>query len=198
MVLGNLLGGLGNLGNLGGLFGGQQQQGPQVIGRFQKVLSHDDWWDSALETSSALILATAGLWVPIGRYKVQPRQRAHFGYGSAALPENQGYMYMALYDDTATNSVLEDGKIRLVQVSADQLRKIVAGEWDTSDLRGDANDKNKRVALPEQSQFPYVGEDSYLYLEFCARATDSLTKTAIGTAAGLDIWKIPITLETMG
>ncbi|HEY82220.1 MAG TPA: hypothetical protein G4O01_02905 [Dehalococcoidia bacterium] len=187
--------------DLGGVLGlGLGRPGPRIIGRFQKILVHDDWWDSNLETDTTNneITCTAGVWTMIGRYKVQPRQRAHFGYGSAQTPDNQGYLYIAIYDDTATNSALEEGKVRLTQVSADDLRKIVVGEWATIDLRGDKNDRNKRIALPEQVQFPWVGEDSYLAIEFKPDATDDIVKTAIGTAAGEDLWNVPVTIETKG
>lgn len=184
--------------NLGSIFGGNASQnaGPKIIGRFTKALSHADLWDTALETSANSILCTAGLWVMIARYKVSPRQRVHFGFGSAQTPDNQGYAYLALYDDTATNSVVEDGQIRLIQMSADSLLRIPVGEWNTRDLRGDVNDRNKKIALPEQIQFDFVAEDSYLAIEFKAEATDTIVKTAIGTAAGYDIWSIPVTIET--
>jgi hypothetical protein len=196
MVLQNLFGNI--QGALGGLsLGRRQNQGAQeIIGRFCKVLSHGDWWDTTLETGTGLIACTAGVWQMIARYKVQPRQRAHYGFGSALAPDNQGYMYLALYDDTATNSVLENGKVRLIQLSADMLRKVVIAEFRTEELRGSATDRMQMKPLPEQDQYPWVAEDSYLALEFLADATDMLAKAAIGTALGLDIWNVPVTVET--
>jgi len=193
---------LGILGNLlGGLMGGvaPQAAGPQVIGRYQRSLAHTDWWDSALETdtSNHEITCTAGQFVVIGRYQVKPRQRIHFGFGIAGQDANQGYMYLALYDDTATNSVLEEGKVRLTLRSYDNFRIVPVGEWRTEQLRGDKNDKAKQIALPEQVQFPWVGEDSYLAIEFCSDATDDLIITAIGTAAGEDVWNLPVTIEVL-
>jgi len=193
------LGVLGNL--LGGLMGGvaPQAAGPQVIGRYQRSLAHTDWWDSALETdtSNHEITCTAGQFVVIGRYQVKPRQRIHFGFGIAGQDANQGYMYLALYDDTATNSVLEEGKVRLTLRSYDNFRIVPVGEWRTEQLRGDKNDKAKQIALPEQVQFPWVGEDSYLAIEFCSDATDDLIIAAIGTAAGEDVWNLPVTIEVL-
>lgn len=180
----------------GGL-GQVAQSGPAIIGRYQRTLSHADWWDSALETASNYITCTAGVPVIIGRYQVKPRQRIHFGYGIAGQDANQGYMYLALYDDTATNSVIEEGKIRLVEKSYDNFITIPVGEWRCAQLRGDVNDKNKKIPLPEQIQFDWVGEDSYLCIEFTADATDGIVKTAIGTAAGADIWDIPVTIEVL-
>jgi len=191
---------LGILGNLlGGLMGGvaPQAAGPQVIGRYQRSLAHKDWWDTGLETASGLISVTAGQWTIIGRYQVKPRQRVHFGFGIAGQDANQGYMYLAVYDDTATNSVLEEGKVRLTERSYDNFRIVPVGEWRTEQLRGDKNDKNKQIALPEQVQFQWVGEDSYLCIEFLPDATDIITATAIGTAAGEDVWNLPVTIEVL-
>ena len=186
----NLLGGLGGI-------AAPASSGPAIIGRYQRTLSHADWWDSALETAANYITCSAGVWTIIGRYQVKPRQRVHFGYGIAGQDMNQGYMYLALYDDTATNSVIEEGKIRLELRSYDNFSVYPVGEWRAAQLRGDVNDRNKKIALPEQVQFPWVGEDSYLALSFCADAADSIVKTAIGTAALLDIWDIPVTIEVL-
>lgn len=184
---------------LGGVLGGMPQGSANagVIGRYQRTLSHADWWDTTLETSSGLIACTGGQWTIIGRYQVKPRQRLHFGYGIAGQDANQGYMYLAIYDDTATNSVIEEGKVRLTERSYDNFQVIPVGEWRHAQLRGDVNDRNKKVALPEQLQFAWVGEDSYLCIEFLPDATDSIVKIAIGTAAGLDIWDIPVTIEVL-
>lgn len=195
MVMPNFnLPGLGNIGNL--LGGGVAQAGPKITGQYAKVLSHSDWWDTTLETASGKISCTLAVWTCIGRYKVLPRLRSHFGFGSAQTPDNQGYLYVALYDDTATNSAaITAGKLRLVQLSADGWTKTPVGEWDLGDLKGDANDRNKRVPLPEQVQFPWVAQDSYLEIEVNLVVTQAVVKTAIGTAAGLDIWKVPTTVQ---
>jgi len=161
---------------------------------FTKVLDHVDLWDALLETAANYITCTAAVWNVIGRYKVGAQKLVRVGYGSPAYPDNQGYMYFALYDDTATNSVLEEGKIRLVQRDSEGVVQRTIGEWRTNELRGDVNDKRKKIALPEQTQFPFVGEDSYIELQFKPDATDGIAKTAIGTAAGLDIWQLPVTV----
>ena len=185
-------------GVLGGLLGGRKAAtGATIIGRYQRSLAHADWWDTLLETAAGLIACTAGQWTIIGRYQVKPRQRVHFGYGIAGQDMNQGYMYVAIYDDTATNSVLEEGKLRLTLRSYDNFRIVPVGEWRTEQLRGSISNKPQQIALPEQVQFPWVGEDSYLCLEFLPDATDIITKTAIGTAAGADVWTIPATFEVL-
>ena len=187
-VLGNLRGMLGGLGGLG--VGGISKTAPANV--FKKVLSHTNWWDTALESDTGVIDCKAGVFTVIGRYKVPAQQRYHFGFGSPAYPDNQGYMYMAIYDDTATNSVLEDGSIRLVQRNAQGTISLVVAEFRTEQLRGDLADRNKQIALPEQAQFPLVGEDSYMEIQFNPDAVDIIVKTAIGTAAGKDVWNIPV------
>jgi len=193
-----LLNSLGNLGNMAGMFGQRRQVASPVAGRnvYKKVLSHGDWWDSALETdtSNHYIAVKAGVYTTIGRFKVPAQQLYRFGFGSAAFPDNQGYLYIAVYDDTATNSVLEEGSIRLVQRNAVGTISLVVAEFRTEQLRGDTADRTKQIALPEQTQFPLVGEDSYLELQFNPDADDSIVKTAIGTAAGKDIWNVPVTI----
>jgi len=182
--------------SLGGLFG--QRQGNAAANKtapsnvFKKVLSHADWWDTALETGSGQIAVTAGIWTTIGRYQVPAQQAYHFGFGSPAYPDNQGYCYLALYDDTATNSVQEHGSVRLVQRNAQGTISLVVAEFRTEQLCGDTSDRNKQMALPEQVQFPLVGEDSYLEIQFNPDADDILVNPAIGTAAGADIWNIPV------
>jgi len=113
---------------------------------------------------------------------------------AAAFPDNQGYMHFAAYDDTATNSVVEDGSLRLVQRNAQGTVQLVVAEYRTEQLRGSVSNRQQMVALPEQTQFPVVGEDSILELQLKPDAADSIVKTAIGTAAGLDIWNIPVTV----
>ena len=184
---------LGNLrGMLGGLGGQSKPAAPENA--FKKVLSHTDWWDTALETGSGLIACVAGVWQVIGRYKVPAQQVYHLGYGSPAFPDNQGYLYFKAYDDTATNSVQEHGSVRLVQRNAQGTVILVVAEFRTEQLCGDTSDRSKQIALPEQVQFPLVGEDSYLEVHFKADASDSIVKTAIGTAAAADIWNVPVSV----
>ena len=189
------LGALGNLGNLGKLLGGLGGQRKNIAANvFKKILAHGDWWDSSLEDGANYILCKAGVWAVIGRYKVPAQQAYRFGFGSAAFPDNQGYLFVAIYDDTATNSAKEEGALRLVQRNAQGTLHLVVAEFRTEQLSGDVSDRSKQIALPEQTQFPLVGEDSYLELQVKLDAADGIVKTAIGTAAGLDIWNIPVTV----
>jgi len=190
----DLLSGLMGAGvNLGGILGGRKSA---TAGRnvFKKILAHGDWWDTDLETSSGVILLRAGIWQTIGRYTVPAQQMLRFGYGSALYPDNQGHLHIAVYDDTATNSVVEEGSIRLVQRNAQGTVLLVIAEFRTENLRGSTTDRQMMVPLPEQTQFPVVGEDSVLEIQFKPDAADSIVSAAIGTAAGLDIWNVPVTV----
>ena len=192
----DILGGIAGLGNLGGILGGVGAQKSAVSGRnvFKKVLSHGDWWDTGLETGSGVIALKAGVWQTIGRFTIPAQQIYRFGYGSAAFPDNQGYMHFAAYDDTATNSVVEEGAVRLVQRNAQGTVQLVVAEFRTEELRGSLYDRQQMKALPEQTQMPLVGEDSVLEIQFKPDAADSIVNVAIGTAAGLDKWNIPVTV----
>lgn len=186
MVIPLNLGGLGNLGGvLGGIAPARQATKANI---FKKILAHGDW---VLDSN---VFCAAGVWTVMGKFTVPAQQAYRFGFGSAAFPDNQGYIYLALYDDTATNSELENGAVRLVQRNAQGTISLVVAEFRSEQLRGDVNDKAKMIALPEQTQFPLVGEDSVLEIQFKADASDSIVTTAIGTAAGKDIWNIPVTV----
>lgn len=174
--------------------GGAQRRYKNV---FSRVLDHSDLWDSTLETAANYITCTAAIWTVVGRYQVKAQQQVRFGFGSAAYPANQGRAYIALYDDTATNSVLEEGKLRLAQRDYDDVVALKVKEWTTQELRLGETDPRQRQPIPEQVAFPKVGEDSYLELVFKATASDSVVATAIGTAAGKDIWNLPATFYVL-
>ena len=169
-------------------------RGPRAKAVFTKTLDHVDLWDTALESASGVIACTAGVPTVIGRYKVPAQQLVRVGYGSAQFPDNQGFIYFALYDDTVTNSALAEGKLRIKQRDSENVINFPVKEWHTREIRGDINDKRKKIALPEQAQFPFVGRDSFIEIEFTATTTVNLQDVAIGTAAGLDIWQLPVTI----
>ena len=168
----------------------------RVIPVFQRVLSHTDWWEVYLETSSGMIGCPAGKWTRIGEFTIPAQQKIRFGYGSPAQPMNQGYLHIALYNTAATNSGLENGLVRLIQMNANETQLQTIYEGRTENLRGDVNDKNKMIALPERTDVPenLVGEDCKLAIEFKADASDVLVKIAIGNALTKDIWNIPVSV----
>lgn len=195
IVLGQIGFGLPGLGNLGGLLGGlggAQRRAPANV--FKKALSHKDWWDTDLESEASKIAVKAGVWATIGRYQVPAQQAIRFGFGSAAFPDNQGYMHMAVYDDTATDSVLMEGAIRLIQRNYHGIITLVVAEFRSEQLRGSVSDRSMQIALPEQAQFPKVVEDSYLELQFNTDADGNLIDAAIGESLAKDVWNIPVTI----
>lgn len=186
-----MLGGLGNLGGLlGGLGGGLRKKAPANI--FKKVLSGGDW------NLAAGVLCPAGVWTVIGSYTVPAQQAYRFGFGSAAFPDNQGYLYIVVYDDTATDSVEEEGSIRLVQRNAQGTIQLVVAEFRTEQLKGSVNNRQLMVALPEQAQFPLVGEDSVLEVQFKADNADTTCLWGAAVTSGTfptpDACNVPVTV----
>lgn len=176
------------LGNLGGIV--KPQATEQLSQPYPTTLSHSDLW----LTPGSDIVVVGSQEILIAEYVVPAQQTIRWGYGRSINPDNQGYAYMAIYDDTATNSVLEEGTILLRQSNARRTKIITVAEIPTQVLRGDLNDRTKKYPLPEQFQFPLVGEDSKLEIWFISAASDTIVEAAIGTAAGNDIWQFPITV----
>ena len=137
---------------------------------FQKILTQAD-----ILSASDVVVSDTTNFVRIGSYTVPAQTKIAFGYGRPDQPQNQGYLYVKLVDDAAGD---EDGVLRLVQENATGTRKIVLWEGRTEELDGDANDKNKRIPLPEKTEFPLVGEDSILALEFKADGADTIDVSA--------------------
>ena len=163
---------------------------------FQRVLSHQDWWQNELETGAGEIDCPAGKWTRIGEFVIPPQQQIFFGFGNAVTWQNQGYMHIALYDNTPTNSALVNGVVRLRQMNANETMIVVIYEGRTEVLRGDVNDKTKMIALPLQGQTPrgLTIEDCKMSIEFKSDVSDIIVKSAIGTATGKDIWNIPVSV----
>jgi len=170
-ILGNLnLGGLGGIGTLNKPAAKQTQQPYKV-----DLIIQDG--DAAYNTM-ALVLAIIGAMAAGAGYtkiweKTIPAQQAlRWGYGSPALPHNQGYMYFISLD-TAVN--FQIGKLRLVQANARETKAFVVGEYNdnrlhTADITTVITARpvsiNDMIALPEKTEFPKVGEDSKLSLHY--------------------------------
>lgn len=170
------LGGLGNLGGLlGGLGGGMKKKAPANI--FKKVLSGGDW------NLAAGVIVPAGVWTVIGQYVVPAQQAYRFGFGSAAFPDNQGYIYITVYDNTGGTSLEVEGSIRLVQRNAQGTIQLVVAEFRTEQLKGSVNDRSMMIALPEQVQFPIVGEDSVLEIQYLSDVGETLVLWGAAIAA---------------
>jgi hypothetical protein len=155
--------------------GGLGLGGPKSVvtrNKFTKTLQAKDFMDTATPTDVAVITTD---FVKLGSgYTVPAQTRVQWGWGSPTEPQNQGYMYAKLIDDTAGDATEEEGLLRLISANARETNVFVVWEGRTEELKGDANDKMKRIALPEQVQFPEVGEDSLLILSFLSDAVDNI------------------------
>ena len=150
--------------------------------------------DAAFDTQAEVValIGAAGVWTTLWEMTIPAQESVHWGYGSPATPQNQGYMWFAILDAGTDWSV---GKLRLVQQNARRTRKIVVAEVADAALHSTTVttlataallDKNQMYALPEKVEYPLVGEDSYISLEY------SLTTAA--TTADAAGFKIPITV----
>jgi hypothetical protein len=140
--------------------------------KFMKVLDEHDLGFAAAGVDTPLLADQA--WYKLGDgYQVLAQQMVHFGYGSADLPDNQGYLYIYLSTDTPSEI---PGKVRLVQANHAETTKYVVAEFNLASTHGSITNKAMMLALPEQTQFPMVGEDSQIYLE--AARTDGIAYDA--------------------
>jgi len=174
-LMGGLLGGGGN--------GGVSTLSGPATSAFKKTLTKSELWDVALETSSGEIACTTTKWTPVARYQIPAQEVYRVGYGSAADPDNQGFMCFQYFDDTATNSKVEHGLVRIVMRNRAGTKTIVVAEFRTDEF-GSLSDRKLKMPLPEQTQLPAVGEDSYVEVQFKPDADDAIVKEAIGTPTG--------------
>lgn len=130
---------------------------------FKKTLDKSDF--SLANGSGNTQSVTNGDWNVVGEFTIPPQQKYAYGYGNADQASNQGYLYIFLKDD-ATSPAEVEGKIRLVQEDANGLKKFVVYEEQEAVLHGDQSDRQQKQALPEQVQYPEVGEDSRMKIEF--------------------------------
>ncbi len=182
--------------NLAGLFGGLGglvAQAPQRRG-FRTYLHLSDG-DAAYDTEAEVVaLVVANQFVKIWQKTMPAQQMARWGFGGPNLPYNQGYLWMVMSDANEKHS---EGMLRLVQANANETKRLVVAEFDTLNLHGTwvtgktadyfkLTDKNEMMALPEKVEFPFVGEDSKLILEY--------KETTTPTANDIVGFSIPVTI----
>ena len=193
----------------GGLFNGgggvgfpqfKRVQAPAQTGGFTRTLNKTQLWAN----TGSDITATGSSWVRVGQYTIPAQQRIHLGYGvSGGNPEEIGHLHMDIMDDTGTNSVAEKGYIRVGYANANETITAVVFEERTEDLSDTstsvgitrANELLMPEISPESKGYPpqLAQEDSILFVDFKADATDVVVETAIGTGA-VNKWKLPITV----
>jgi len=161
---------------LGGLVGGVAPS-PGVVGTQMPYKSHvgitdgDAAYDTMAEVLAIIgALAAGSVWTKIWQKTVPAQQALRWGFGSPALPHNQGYMWFCSID---TNVDFQVGVLRLVQANARETKVYTVLEVDDTRLHlatvttlttATPNDINQMIALPEKVEFPKVGEDSKLQL----------------------------------
>jgi len=147
--------------------------------------------DAAFDTAAEVfaLIGAVGVWSTIWEMTIPAQQAVHWGYGSPALPQNQGYMFFY----AASAAAFDVGTLRLKQENARRTKKIIVGEIADVGLHAavaaiaDASliDKNEMIALPEKVEYPLVGEDSIIGLEYRPDVLVVETQAA---------FKIPITV----
>lgn len=180
-------------GILGGLFGGGGARAPEQRG--YRTYVHVADGDLAYDTiAEVLALIVANQFVKIWQMTIPAQQMLHWGFGSPALPHNQGYLWFVASDADVGHS---EGMLRLVQANARETKRLVVAEFDTANLHGSwetgktaiyfrLTDINNMMALPEKVDFPFVGEDSKLILEY--------KETTTPTTADIGEFSIPVTV----
>lgn len=161
---------MGILDGLSGAKGSPRVSAPAKKGfrDYVTVFHGDAAYDTAAEVFAAIGLV--GVVSRIWERTIPAQQLVAWGFGSPALPENQGYMWFyaasaAAFDVGTLRLVQEDfNRTHTVTVAAildTQLHAAVAAIADASLI-----DKRQMIALPEKTEFDLVGEDSRLALNY--------------------------------
>lgn len=161
------------MGLLGNITQTAKSEASEVLGKseesaertsFNKDFNTDDFDSFGGDVQS-------GKWVEIGRFTVPASTEYSWGYGSAANPENQGYLYVDLQNGTP-NAV--EGTIRFLQRSATGRNSEVIADFDTTRLDASKSDKALMVPFPEQVNHDLVTQDSHLTVELNANSSDTV------------------------
>lgn len=159
-----------------------------------QVTDGDVDYDTEAEVFGAI--GAVGVWTTIWEMTIPAQQAVHWGYGSPATPQNQGYMWFCIADCVGAFVDFSVGVLRLVQQNARRTRTIVVCEIADAALHVAAGgigiaanallNKNEMYALPEKVEHPLVGEDSFIGLQYRL-----ITAATAADSAG---FKIPITV----
>lgn len=180
-----------NLGGLGQIQPRNQVKAAQGFRTDVVIADGDAAYDTQAEVIALKGAAGAGYFT-IWEMTVPAQQMVHWGYGSPAAPQNQGYMWFALVD---AGTGFDAGKLRLIQRNARDTKRITVAEIDDSSLHSVTNtsiataaliNKDEMFALPEKIEYPLVQEDSVIALSYSLiTATTTVDQTG---------FKIPLTV----
>ena len=159
---------------LQGLFGGGPQAAPQAFGyrSYLCVTRGDAAYDTEAEVIALITAAAHADFRLIWQYTVPAQHRCAWGFGSAGLPHNQGYMWFASMDEGTDWDV---GTLRLVQGKSRHRQDIVVSEVSDNALHtvtvtttetARPTNRNEMIALPEKVEYPLVREDSILSMTY--------------------------------
>lgn len=187
----DLLGGLG--GNLGGLVNPRAL--PEREPGHRSYLQVTDG-DTAYDTEAEVIALITGTphadFRKIWQKTVEAQRLMAWGYGSAALQHNQGYMWFACLDLAVNFDV---GVLRLVQSNSRETKTFVVAEIPDGRLHSvtvttlataKLVDINQMIPLPEKVEYPLIGEDSKMILTYAL-----ITAATAHETVGFDI---PVTI----
>ena len=188
----------GNIGKT--MFGRNKKSSGTNIG-FPRTLNKADLW--AITGSD--ITCTIAKYARIGETTIPAQQVWHLGQGvSGGNPEEIGHVHFDVVDDTATNSAVEKGFVRLGMSNNGENLQYYAMEERSEDLSSTSTtvklSKSDEILMPERTDFIpeqfkdiITGENSKIIVDFKADATDVIVEAGIGTGA-INIWKVPITV----
>ena len=177
----------------GNLFGGGNQSVRSSRNVFRSYMGVSNG-DLGYETMAKIIalVGLLGTYWRIWQYTVPAQTLVHWGYGSPALPDNQGYMWFSLHKAAAFRT----GTLRIAQENYSGHTSLVVAEIPDSALHlndpttlttSTPTDRNTMVPLPEKVEFPWVGQDSRITL-FYNPSMATGTETMVG-------FQIPITVQ---
>jgi len=159
---------------LGG--GGAQAQTPARTGwkDFVQVEDGDAAFDTEAEVFAAI--GAVGAWSRIWEMTCPAQQEIAWGYGTAGLPTNQGFMWFvamlvgAGYDVGQLRLILEDHN-RTVSPPVVSLPDSQLHLEEATFAFGLAIPRNRNdlTPLPEKREFPTVHEDSRIALDYLPR-----------------------------
>ena len=159
------------------LLGGNSTQAPARVGwkDFVDVEDGDLAYDTEAEVYGAI--GAVGVWSRIWEMTCPAQQELAWGYGTAGLPANQGYMWFVAmlvatgYDVGRLRLVIEDANRTVhppVISLADTGLHLVDADWTPFEESIPIN-KNEMTPLPEKREFPTVHEDSRLAIDYLPR-----------------------------
>ena len=177
---------------LGGIAPANNAPRPTGYRDYVEVIDGDAAYDTIAEVLALITGAAHADYTKIWQKTIPAQELIAWGFGSAGLPHNQGYMWFASLDVAADWDV---GKLRLIQANARETKSYVVASIPDRALHtttvttlatATPTNRNEMIALPEKVEFPLIGEDSLLILKY-ALFTAATAHDAVG-------FEIPITV----